>query len=49
MMATEYKARSLVKGTAVGEALVSTEPVCFVGGINVETGVFTEKAHLLLK
>lgn len=46
-MDTTYKARSLVKGKAVGEALVSSEPVCFVGGINVETGVFTEKGHPL--
>lgn len=42
-----YKARPLVKGKAIGEALVSPEPICFVGGIDVETGVFTEKGHPL--
>ena len=46
-MGETYKARSLVKGTVVGEALVSSEPVCFVGGIDVETGIFTEKGHPL--
>ena len=42
-----YNARSLVKGKAVGEALVCPEPICFVGGIDVDTGVFTEKKHPL--
>ena len=42
-----FKARSLVKGRAVGQALVSEAPVCFVGGLDVETGIFTEKGHPL--
>jgi predicted aconitase with swiveling domain len=41
------KARKVVKGKASGEALVCNEPICFVGGIDIKTGDFTEKEHVL--
>ncbi len=43
----EYKARKIVGGRATGEALVSREPVCFLGGVDVKTGLFTERRHPL--
>ncbi|RLE79920.1 MAG: hypothetical protein DRJ51_06835 [Thermoprotei archaeon] len=43
------QARSLVKGRAEGEALVSTEPISFFGGVDPETGVVIEKGHPLEK
>jgi len=41
------KARKIVGGKARGEALVSREPVCFLGGVDVKTGMFTERRHPL--
>ena len=41
------KGHRVVKGTGSGEALVCGEAICFVGGINIETGDFTEKDHAL--
>jgi predicted aconitase with swiveling domain len=41
------KARKVVKGNASGEALVCDEAICYVGGINIKTGDFTEKEHSL--
>jgi len=41
------KGRGVVRGEASGSALVSKEPICFVGGINTKTGVLTEKGHEL--
>lgn len=34
-------------GTVRGEALVSSEPICFLGGIDVKTGRVTEVGHPL--
>jgi len=39
--------RSLVCGEAVGEALVSKEPISFYGGVDPETGKIVEKGHPL--
>jgi predicted aconitase with swiveling domain len=46
-MEITLKARKVVKGKASGEALVCDEAICFVGGINIKTGDFTEKDHVL--
>jgi len=39
------KGRGVVEGRAVGEALVSSMPVSFLGGIDPRTGVVVEKGH----
>lgn len=39
--------RRVVGGFAEGEALVSTEPISFYGGIDPETGIVTEPGHCL--
>jgi len=41
------KGRTVVKGKASGIAVVTDKPVCFVGGIDVETGEFIEHEHPL--
>lgn len=41
------KARKVVGGTGRGEAMVSLEPICFLGGVDVNTGMITEKGHPL--
>lgn len=41
------KGRKVVGGKAKGEALVSPEPICFLGGVDVKTGVITEVNHPL--
>ena len=46
-MLITIKGRCVVKGKASGEALVTTEPICFVGGINTKTGILTEIGHEL--
>ena len=35
------------KGVINGIALVTTEPICFLGGVDVKTGVITEQGHPL--
>lgn len=35
------------KGKIKGTALVTTEPICFLGGVDVKTGTITEKGHPL--
>jgi predicted aconitase with swiveling domain len=40
-------ARSISKGKASGEALLSKEPIGFLGGVDPETGVVIEKGHQL--
>ena len=37
----------VAKGKAEGEALVSREPISFLGGVNPETGAIVEKNHML--
>jgi len=39
------KGRKVMGGTAEGEALVSTEPVSFYGGVDPITGCVTEPGH----
>ena len=41
------KGRSISPGQAQGEALVSSEPIGFYGGIDAKTGVVIEKGHEL--
>ena len=44
-MEITLKGRKCVKGKARGIAMVCNEDICFVGGINIETGDFTEEGH----
>ena len=39
------RGRKIVGGRAEGEALVTREPVCFLGGVDVTTGTLTERGH----
>ncbi|MFC1799045.1 aconitase X swivel domain-containing protein, partial [Thermodesulfobacteriota bacterium] len=39
--------KKVVKGTAEGEAIVSQEPISFLGGVNPQTGLVVEKNHEL--
>ena len=39
------KGRGVVEGRAVGEALVSSMPISFLGGVDAETGRVVEKGH----
>ena len=43
----EIKARSISRGKASGEALVSTEPIGFLGGVDQRSGDVMEKGHPL--
>lgn len=43
----EIKARSISRGKASGEALISNEPIGFLGGVDPETGEMIEKGHQL--
>ena len=46
-MPTIINCRSLVEGRATGEVLISEDPISFYGGVDVKTGVVTEKGHCL--
>lgn len=46
-MVNVFKGRKVVGGKATGEALVTREPICFLGGIDVKTGRVTEVGHPL--
>lgn len=41
------KGRVISPGIAQGEAIVSSEPVGFYGGIDIDTGIIIEKNHPL--
>jgi len=41
------KARSISGGKASGEALVSSDPISFLGGVDPKTGTVIEKGHPL--
>ena len=41
------KGRAISAGSARGEALVSTTPIGFYGGVDAKTGVVTEQGHEL--
>lgn len=43
----EFVGRVIKAGRVAGEALVSTEPVGFLGGVDGETGIVTEQGHPL--
>jgi hypothetical protein len=46
-MATEIKARSIARGKATGQALISSAPIGFLGGVDPATGNVIEKGHPL--
>lgn len=49
-MSTTLKGRVVIgqdKGVITGKALVTTEPICFLGGVDVHTGNITEQGHPL--
>ncbi len=43
----KLKARTISKGTAKGEVLVSSDAISFYGGVDPDTGVVVEKGHVL--
>jgi hypothetical protein len=43
----QLKGRIIYKGKAEGEALVTSQPVSFYGGVDPNTGVVIEKGHEL--
>lgn len=43
----EIKARIICRGKASGQALVSSEPISFLGGVDPKTGMVIEKGHPL--
>jgi predicted aconitase with swiveling domain len=43
----ELKGRIISKGVAEGEALVTSQPISFYGGVDPNTGVVIEKGHEL--
>src|SRR3972149_5044428 len=43
----ELKGRTIYKGTGEGEALTTTQPISFYGGVDPNTGVVIEKGHEL--
>ncbi|MCS7136276.1 MAG: DUF126 domain-containing protein [Nitrososphaerota archaeon] len=43
----ELRGRVIKGGMAEGEALVSSQPISFYGGVDPETGVIKEKGHEL--
>lgn len=46
-MSEVYKGRSIAKGVAEGEALVTRQPLSIFGGVSPETGVVMEREHEL--
>ncbi len=44
---TKFQGRTIVKGTATGEALVTSQGISFYGGVDPDTGVVVEKGHEL--
>jgi hypothetical protein len=43
----QLKGRVIYKGKAQGEALVTSQPISFYGGVDPNTGVVIEKGHEL--
>ena len=41
------RGRTISKGTAEGEVIVSSQPISFYGGVDPNTGIVTEKGHPL--
>ncbi|MDI7259119.1 MAG: DUF126 domain-containing protein [Thermodesulfobacteriota bacterium] len=46
-MTAIYHGRSICNGSAEGEALVTTQALSFLGGVDPETGIITEVDHEL--
>lgn len=46
-MKTKIKCRVISKGVAKGEAIVSREPIGFNFCVDVDTGIYTERDHVL--
>jgi predicted aconitase with swiveling domain len=46
-MSMKFKGRSIYPGTALGEALVTSQAISFFGGIDPESGVVVERGHEL--
>jgi predicted aconitase with swiveling domain len=46
-MSLAYQGRSICKGLAKGEALVTKQGVSFLGGVDPDTGIVTEVDHEL--
>lgn len=44
-MEIEIKGRGLIQGIAEGEALVTSQPISFLGGVDPKTGLIIEKGH----
>ncbi|MEM3670650.1 MAG: DUF126 domain-containing protein [Thermoprotei archaeon] len=44
----ELRGRAISKGVAVGEALVTSQPISFLGGVDPSTGTIIDKGHELL-
>ncbi len=42
-----FEGRIIKNGVAEGEAMVSSEPIGFLGGVDGATGIVTEKGHSL--
>ncbi|MDA8228321.1 MAG: DUF126 domain-containing protein [Desulfitobacterium hafniense] len=47
MSTLTFTGKRIVGGKVEGEALVCSEPICFLGGVDVNTGMITEKGHQL--
>jgi len=43
----QIKARSISRGVAEGEALVSADAISFFGGVDPKTGIIIDKGHAL--
>ncbi len=46
-MTTKLKAHIVSRGKAQGDALVSKQPISFLGSIDVKTGIVVENGHEL--
>jgi predicted aconitase with swiveling domain len=47
MKTSKILCNSLLSGVASGPALVTSQPICFWGGLNPKTGTITERDHEL--
>ena len=47
MKKSRIKCNSLLPGVASGSALVTSQPICFWGGLDPKTGIITERNHEL--
>jgi predicted aconitase with swiveling domain len=46
-MTTKLKAHIVSRGMAQGEALVTSQPISFLGSVDVKNGIIVEKGHEL--